>query len=163
MASQSLLGRLRTLDVRIWAAAGAALLLIVGVMWVVPTTPNSNSFTFDTARRDMSNARAIELGKSVQGNLEDGSDVDFYRIGAASASTRLDVRMTNGSRKMIPGLRIYDAARNLVQDNAPNFIRSPGADIETSFDAHPNTAYFVAVFGQLNTTGPYTLQIRMRP
>jgi hypothetical protein len=79
MGSTAWFDRIRALDVRLFAAVAAALMLIVGVMWVVPTTPNSNSFTFDAARRDISDARPIELASTVQGTLVDGSDVDFYR------------------------------------------------------------------------------------
>src|SRR5262245_29247598 len=104
------LSRISALDIRLVAAIAATLLLIVGVMWVVPTTTNSNSFTFDTARRGVSNARAIEPGKTVQGAIVDGSDADFYEIRPVQNSHRIDVRMT-GSDKLIPGLRILNGTK----------------------------------------------------
>jgi len=154
--------RIRALDVRLLAAAAAALMLIVGVMWVVPTTPNSNSFSFDTARRDISNARPLELAQTVQGMLVDGSDVDYYRINPLESSHSLDVHMTNESAKLIPGLRILDATKNLVQDNTDEYVRKPGAGIDSTFTAQSSMTYYIEVFGQRNTTGPYTLTITRR-
>ncbi len=162
MAPQTLFGRIRTLDVRLLAAVGATFLLIAGVMWVVPTTPSSNSFTFDTARRGVSTARAIELAKPVDGRIVDGSDADFFRIEPLRSSYRLDVHMTNGSPTMIPGLRIFDATQNLVQERKAEYLRSPGSSIDASFLAQSNMMYFIQVFSQRNTTGSYTLTVSVR-
>ena len=154
--------RIRALDVRVFAAAAAAVMLIVGVMWVVPTTPNSKSFTFDTARRDISDARPIELAQTVQGTLVDGSDMDFYRISPLESSHQLDVHMTNGSPKLIPGLRILDGTRNLVQDKTDEYLRQPGAGIDSTFTAQSSMTYYIQVFSQRNTSGPYTLTVTRR-
>src|SRR5215813_4113274 len=107
MASETPFARIRALDVRLLAAIAATLMLVIGVMWVVPTTPNSNSFTFDTNRRSTSGARPIKLGETVSGGIVDGSDTDFYEV-AAPGALHLDVRMT-ASDKLIPGLRILDS------------------------------------------------------
>src|SRR5262245_23071266 len=162
MASDSWFSRVRALDIRLLAAIAATLMLIIGVMWVVPTTPNSKSFTFESTRRDMSDARPIEVGQSVEGNIVDGSDVDFYRIDPLKASFRLDVRMRTGSPKMIPALRIFDSSRTLIQDRNLEFIQRPGADIDCSFLAQSNMTYYVQVFSQRNTIGPYSLSVSMR-
>src|SRR5436189_2208094 len=108
MASGTFYARIREVDVRIWAAGGASMLLIVGVMWTVPFTPDSNNFTFDTNRRDVANAQFIDLDTPVNGQLVDGSDTDFYRIATLKTSVRLDVHMMNGSQKLIPAVRVYD-------------------------------------------------------
>jgi hypothetical protein len=157
-ALQVLFEYLRTVDVRLLAAAGATLLLIAGVMWVVPTTPNSNSFTFDTTRRGISDARSIELAKPIRGALVDGSDADFYRISPLQSSYRLDIRLTNNSTTLIPALRIFDATKTLVQEKGVS-LREPGASLESSFKAQSNMTYYVQVLGQANTTGPYVLLV----
>jgi hypothetical protein len=162
MSSEGWFGRVRTLDVRLLAAIAATFLLVIGVMWIVPTTPNSKSFTFDSARRGIADARPIELGQTVEGSLVDGSDSDFYRIDPLQSSYRLDIRMTNGSTKLIPGLRIFDIARNLVQEHAVEYISKPGANIDSSFLAQSRMTYYVQVFGQRNTTGPYSLSVTVR-
>jgi len=40
MAAKTWFARVRSIDVRIIAAAAAAVLLIGGVMWTIPTTPD---------------------------------------------------------------------------------------------------------------------------
>src|SRR5262249_27764328 len=122
----------------------------------------SNSFIFDAARRGISDARPIELAKPVEGALVDGSDTDFYSISALQSSFRLDVHLMNGSAKLIPGLRIFDRTKNLVQDQAAEYIGKPGTSIDCSFIAQSNMTYYVQVFGQRNTTGPYTLTVTVR-
>jgi hypothetical protein len=162
MVPETWFGRIRALDVRLLAAIAAALMLIAGVMWIVPTTPNSNSFTFDATRRGVSDALPLELGKQVQGNIVDGSDADFYRITPLNASFRLDVRMANGSATMIPGFRVFDSTKTLVLDKSIEYLRTPGASIESSFLAQSKMTYYVQVFSQRNTTGPYSLTVSMR-
>jgi len=156
------LGRMRGLDVRILAAIAAAVMLIVGVMWVVPTTPNSKSFTFNGSRRGVSAARPVQPGSTVEGRIVDGSDVDFYRLGPLATGAVLDVRIANGSRSMIPGLIVFDSAANLIQERTSEFLRRPGSNIESFFSAEPNTTYYLQVMTQRNTTGPYTLTITLR-
>src|ERR1700689_1092906 len=112
MASSTFFERMRSVDIRVWAAIGASLLLIASVMWIIPFTPSSDNFTFDTTRRDFAQAHFIEIGNPVQGSIVDGSDADFYRIMPLQSSVRLDVRMANGSKALIPSVRIYDAAKN---------------------------------------------------
>jgi hypothetical protein len=162
MTSDTWFDRIRSLDVRILAAIVATVLLVGGVMWVVPTTPNSQSFTFDSARRGIPNALPLELGKTMQGAIVDGSDQDFYRIEPLKSAYRLDVLMTTGSDKMIPALRVFDAAQNLIQDKTAEFLRRPGANINSSFLAQSNVTYYIQVFTQRNTTGPYSLTVSMR-
>jgi hypothetical protein len=150
------------MDVRTWAAIAATLLLIGGVMWVVPTTPESNSFTFDPARRGISNARSIALNTRIEGTLVDGSDTDFYKIDPVSNAVQLEVRFMNGSTKLIPAIRVFDGAANLVIEKADEYVRSPGVDIDFSIPGQPNMAYYLQVFSQRNTTGPYALTVTER-
>ena len=162
MTSDTWFDRIRSLDIRILAAIVATVLLVGGVMWVVPTTPNSQSFTFESARRGIPNALPLELGKTMQGGIVDGSDQDFYRIEPLKSAYRLDVLMTTGSDKMIPALRVFDAAQNLIQDKTAEFLRRPGANINSSFLAQSNVTYYIQVFTQRNTTGPYSLTVSVR-
>ena len=163
MPSQTLFQRMRAIDLRIWAALVATLLLIGGVMWVVPTTPESNSFTFDSARRGIESARPIAMDQPVQGSLVDGSDADFYRVDSVGpAAVQIDMHLTNGSAKLIPGLRVFDSAKNLIVEKSSEYVRSPGTDIDCSFATKPDMPYYVQVFGQRNTTGPYTLIVTAR-
>jgi hypothetical protein len=162
MASETWFERIRALDVRLIAAIGAALLLTGGVMWVVPTTPASQSFTFDSYPIDLADAQVIEFGSTIDGSLVNGSDMDFYRINPREKSYRMEVRMANVSPNMIPALRVFDT-QNLVQDRSAGSVVQPGANIEFSFNARSNTLYYVKVFSQRNTSGSYNLTITVQP
>ena len=154
--------RMRSWDIRIWASIGASLLLIAGVMWTVPFTPDATNFTFDTNRRDVASARNIELNQPVNGQLVDGSDTDFYRIAPRQSSVRLDVHLANGSPKLIPALRVYDTSKNLIVEKSKELLKTPGANLDCTFLASSNRTYYVQVFGQRNTSGLYTLNVSVR-
>jgi hypothetical protein len=162
MASGAFFERLRALDIRIWASIGASLLLIGGVMWIIPFTPDSNNFAFDTSRRDAAQARMIEVETPVQGGIVDGSDADFYRIKPVESAVRMDVHMANGSKALIPAIRVYDTTKNLVAEKSKEYIQKPGADLDCTFLAQSRMTYYVEVMSQRNTIGPYTLTVSIR-
>src|SRR5262249_48540873 len=143
MTSETPFARIRALDVRLLAAIGATLLLVIGVMWVVPTTPNSNSFTFDTDRRNLSSARPIQFAQPIEGAIVDGSDADFYEVKPLQMQVRLDVHLSCGAANLIPALRVIDATKNVIQEKTTEYLLRPGADIDSSFLAQPNTTYYV--------------------
>jgi hypothetical protein len=149
MARQNSFAHIGAIDVRLIAAVAAALLLIGGVMWTIPTTPESSSFTFDTARRDLSSARPIEINQPIPGEIVDGSDIDYYRISSA-AGGRLQVHVQIDSGTLVPALDIYDATKKIVEEKL-------GPDY--SMVATPNTTYYIQVSGQRSTTGQYTLTV----
>src|SRR5215467_11320979 len=101
MAANSLIARVKNIDVRIIAAVAAALLLIIGVMWTIPTTPESNEFKFDSARRNLSNARPIEINQPVSGQIVDGSDIDYYQIHSDRAGL-LEIHVATTSATLAP-------------------------------------------------------------
>jgi hypothetical protein len=162
MASGTLFERFRAVDIRIWASIGASLMLIGGVMWIVPFTPSSTNFTFDTSRRDVAQALIMDMEKPVQGKIVDGSDTDFYRIRPSQSAVRLDVHMANGSKALIPSIRIYDTTKNLVVEKGKEYIKNPGKDLDCTFLAQSSMTYYVQVQSQRNTTGPYTLTVSIR-
>jgi len=154
--------RMRSWDIRVWASIGASLLLIAGVMWTIPFTPDTTNFTFDTTRRDIANAHEIQIDQPLNGQLVDGSDTDFYRIAPLPGAVRLDVHMGNGSTKLIPALRVYDSAKNIVAEKSKEVLRTPGANLDCSFIAQSDRTYYLQVLSQRNTSGPYTLTVSVR-
>ena len=147
MAAKNWFAGIRTIDIRLMAAAAATLLLIGGVMWTIPTTPDSNSFTFDLPRRDFSSARPLEINKPVQGRIVDGSDIDYYRF-SSGAGGRFHIHLRTDSGMLFPALDIYDATKKLIDEKL-------GAD--DTLIAQPGTVYYIQISGQRSTTGPYTL------
>lgn len=154
--------RMRSWDIRVWASIAASVLLIAGVMWTVPFTPDATNFTFDTTRRDVATAHLLEMDQAVNGQLVDGSDTDFYRIPPLPSSVRVDLHMTNQSPKLIPALRVYDSTKNLVVEKSKEYLRKPGADLDCTFLAQSNRTYYVQILSQRNTSGPYALTASVR-
>jgi hypothetical protein len=150
MAAKNWFARVRSIDVRIIASAGAAVLLIGGVMWTIPTTPDSNSFKFDAPRRDFSSARPVEPGKPIQGQIVDGSDIDYYRIRSSDKGGRVQIHVQNDSATFIPGLSVYDNGKKLIEERSAS---------DYGLETQPNSTYYIQVWGQRSTTGPYTLTV----
>jgi hypothetical protein len=149
MDATSLFARIRKIDVRIIASAAAALLLIAGVMWTIPATPESNEFTFDVARRTLSNARPIEINQPIAGQIVDGSDIDFYRI-RSGKNGELQIHVGNVSGTLLTALDVYDSNKKLVGEKL---------DGDYSFVVQANATYYIQVSGQRSTTGDYTLTV----
>jgi hypothetical protein len=158
----SIFDRIRSWDIRIWAGIGASILLILGVMWTVPFTPDATNFTYETRRRDLASARPIELDQVVEGQLVDGSDTDFYSIEPQKAAVRIDVHFVNGSPKLIPALRVYDTSQNIVIEKGHEYLQHPGANVDCTFLAESNRRYYVQILGQRNTSGPYNFTVTVR-
>ena len=149
MGAANWLARIRKTDIRLIASVAAALLLIGGVMWTIPTTPESNSFTFDSARRNLSNARPIGLNQAIPGHIVDGSDIDYYRINAG-AGGQLQIHVASVSGKLVPALDIYVANKKIIEEKlGPDYV----------FVAQANTTYYIQVSGQRGTTGDYLLTV----
>jgi hypothetical protein len=150
MSAEGWFARIRKIDVRLIASVAAAIMLIVGVMWTIPTTPESGSFKFDAARRGLSDAKPIEVNTPVPGEIVDGSDIDYYRINSGSGG-HLKVHVEVASGSLVPAIDVYDAAKKIVEEKL-------GPD--SSLMARPNTTYYVQVSGQRSTTGEYVLTIK---
>ncbi len=146
------LARIRSVDVRIIASVFAALLLIVGVMWTIPTTPSSNNFSFDPVRRDVSNARPIAPDHAVQGNIVDGSDSDYYRVTSGSSDTRLELHSHGVSGGLMPALRVWNSTKNIVGESNADSMAVP---------IQPNATYYVQIWGLRSTTGAYDLTVHL--
>ena len=150
MGAEGWFARIRKIDVRIIASVAAALLLIFGVMWTIPTTPESGSFTFDKARRDLSSARPIVVNGPVPGEIVDGSDIDYYRINSGNGG-HLQIHVEVDSGKLVPAIDVYDSSKKIIEEKlGPDF----------SLAAQPNTTYYIQVSGQRSTIGQYTLIVK---
>jgi hypothetical protein len=128
-------------------------------MWTVPTTPESNNFVIDPVRRDISSARLIEVEKPIEGKIRDGNDTDYYRINSGKA-TRLEIHIHKSSPTLIPAVRVYNTAKNIIGERGEESLHPAGTDLEYSFLAQPNTTYYFQVWSQRNMTGAYTLTVR---
>jgi tetratricopeptide (TPR) repeat protein len=102
------------------------------------------------------NARAIELGKSIDANIMDKSDTDYYSFEAPKAG-KVKVAIHNRSATLLPALTTFNPEMRST-GFGPD-VRTPGANLEHSFEVEANKKYFVQVWSQSNTAGEYSLTI----
>ena len=110
--------------------------------------PNDDGFT----------ATPIAFGQTLDANIMDGSDVDWYRISGIKG-TSVTVRVENASKTLQPAIRVHNADKSVLADwSAANI---GGADHTITFAAEPGREYFLVV-GAYNgyTSGKYRLSTR---
>ena len=157
MVSGTWFERLRGLDVRLLAAIGACLLLIVAIVVTLPKGPDSSNVVLDPVPpgHDMFHAKAIELDQAIEANI-DGKDTDFYRVKLIGARGYLRVHISH-STTLIPGVRIYASDKNTVGEY---YFDDAGANVDYPFLAQPDTTYYLQIWGARGTIGTYTLTVR---
>jgi len=102
-------------------------------------------------------ATRIALGQSVDANVMDGDDTDFYSfIGPASGSVNVDVVPRDGS--LLVGLGMFAPdLRNIGFAPDP---KAPGDAIHQRMQVEANQTYYVQVFSKNDTTGAYSLAVK---
>ena len=157
MVSGTWFERLRGLDVRLLAAIGACLLLIVAIVVTLPKGPDSSNVVLDPVPpgHDMFHAKAIALDQAIEANI-DGKDTDFYRVKSIGARGYLRVHISH-STTLIPGVRIYASDKNTVGEYR---FDHAGANGDYPFLAQPDTTYYLQIWGARGTIGTYTLTVR---
>ena len=106
--------------------------------------PNDDAFT----------ATPIKLGQSLEANIMDGADLDWYRISGVNAKT-VTVHLENQSNTLQPSMRVHNADKSVAQDWTSANV--PGANLESSFPAEPGKDYYVVVMAYGRTAGKYKL------
>lgn len=110
--------------------------------------PNDSAFT----------ATPLKVGQTIEANIMDGVDVDFYRVSGVKGKS-LRIRLENLSTALQPSIRVLKSDKSIAQDwNAGN---APGADLTLSVETEPGQDYFVEVGSYSGgSAGPYKLTVR---
>ncbi len=150
--------RLRRADVRLLAAIGAGLLLIVAIAVTLPKASDSDYLVFDPVPpgRDISHAKPIDLQKVIEANIVGGNDSDFYRVKSLAARGYLKVHISNASATLIPGVRIYAGDKKPIAEYS---LDHAGTPLDYAFPIQPDTTYYLQVWGANVTAGTYTLAV----
>ena len=119
-------------------------------------TPQKAGDSFEP-NDDGFSATPLAVGKTLEANIMDGADVDWYRLSGVIAKAAT-ARVENKSRGLQPVVRIHNADKSVARDwTAAN---APGADLEVSFPAEPGKEYFVVVGARYgNSAGAYRLTL----
>lgn len=110
--------------------------------------PNGDAFT----------ATPLKFGRTIEANIMDGPDTDWYRLSGIDAKT-VTVRLQNKSSTLRPSIRVHNADRSVAQDWTS--ANTEGADLEVTFAAQPDREYFVVVASVYGRSfGKYDLSTR---
>ena len=105
--------------------------------------PNEDAFT----------ATPIRLGQTIEANIMDTKDVDWYRLSGVQGKT-VTVHLENLSDGLRPQIQVRNGDKSVLQDwTAAN---APAADLQFSFPVESGKDYFVIV-GSYNDAGKYKL------
>jgi hypothetical protein len=105
--------------------------------------PNEDAFT----------ATPIRLGQTIDANIMDNKDVDWYRLSGVQGKT-VTVHLENLSDALQPQIQIRNGDKSVLQDW--NGANAPGANLEINFPAESGKDYFVIV-GSYSNAGKYKL------
>jgi hypothetical protein len=101
-------------------------------------------------------ARAIEIGKTIDANIMDKSDTDYYSFETPRAG-KIKVVIQNHSPTLMPALATFNP--DMRSSGFGPDVRTPGGNLEHSFEVEANKKYFVQVWSQANTAGDYSLTL----
>src|ERR1017187_6835488 len=102
-------------------------------------------------------AARIALGQTVDANIMDADDTDFFSfLSPVAASVNIDVASHNST--LVLGLSTFAPdLRSLGFAPGPE---GPGGSIHHVMQLEANQVYFVQVFSRNDTAGPYSLVVR---
>ena len=102
----------------------------------------------------------IDFGKSIEAEILDKKDQDYYKFKIPSISSKVIVIIENRSATLEPRLSVFDADKNNISgwQRASN----PGANLKYSFKANPDSIYYVYVtaLGYYGGGGKYSLTVK---
>src|SRR5262249_30489800 len=108
--------------------------------------PNDEIFT----------ARRIELGRTIDANIMDTQDTDYYSFVAPRTGTvKIDLR--NHSATLIPALTTYSSEMRNI-GFGPS-VRFPGGALHHSFEVMENQPYSLQIWSKNGTAGSYSLTV----
>jgi hypothetical protein len=114
--------------------------------------------TFDAyePNDEIFNARAIEIGKTIDANIMDKSDTDYYSFETPRAG-KVKVTIQNHSATLLPALATFYP--DMRSSGFGPDVRTPGGNLDHTIDVDANKKYFIQVWSQANTAGEYSLTV----
>jgi len=102
---------------------------------------------------DAASATAINFGQTVEANIMDQGDRDYYRLSGIKGA-KVVVQLSNKSTTLQPLISILNADKSIALNGTmPN---AAGADFTVSFTAEAGKEYYIVIEGHFST-GQYSL------
>lgn len=105
---------------------------------------------------NISQASPISPGKSIEANIMDAEDWDYYRIKASSTKTSVVISLENQSTTLRPILGILDENKKEI-----GYIETSnnGQNLGHTFSFNPGLVYYIRIGGKYNSYGAYRLTV----
>jgi len=106
---------------------------------------------------DIFSATPISVGSTVEANIMDVDDTDFYSF-EAPASGSVTIELENRSATLIPALTMFAPDKRNI-GFGPD-IRTAGQGFRHTMTVEPHQTYYLQIWSQARTSGAYDLTVR---
>jgi len=105
---------------------------------------------------DIYSARTITVGQTIEANIMDGQDTDYYTFASPRTGT-VSVDIRNRSTTLIPALTTFNP--DLRNSGFGPDVRTPGASLHHTMQVEEGRTYYIQIWSQANSFGEYILTI----
>jgi hypothetical protein len=106
---------------------------------------------------DIFSSRRISVGVSVDGNIMDDRDTDYFEF-VAPRSGAVSIDIENLSSTLIPALSLFSPDRSSA-GFGPD-ARTPGKGLKHRMEVEEGRTHFLQIWSQANSKGAYRLTVR---
>jgi hypothetical protein len=115
------------------------------------------SFDSHEPNDDIFAARRIDLNKTIEANIMDSQDTDFYSFQSLRTGP-VTIELKNESSTLTPALTVFNADRRNM-GFGPD-VQVPGGSLKHTIEVVDFQTYYLQVWPQSLSSGKYTLTIR---
>ena len=105
---------------------------------------------------DILSARRISIGETIQANIMDAHDTDYYSF-AATFSGTVSIEIASRSTTLVPALTTFTPDKR-KSASAPE-VHAPGARLHLTMEVQADQVYYLLVWSQGSSFGAYSLTI----
>ncbi|MGD0522900.1 MAG: hypothetical protein ABSA48_16720, partial [Terracidiphilus sp.] len=106
---------------------------------------------------DILTATRIGLNQTVEANIMDGEDTDYYSF-RGSERGAVTIEIQNRSKTLIPALTTFTP--EMANSGFGPKLTAPGSDLHFSMKVDSGKTYYIQVWAQSKTAGDYSLTIK---
>jgi len=106
---------------------------------------------------DLYSASKIEVGRTIDGNIMDGEDTDYYSF-VSPRSGEVEIDLQNRGPTLLAGVATY--SQDMKQTGFGPDVDDPGGSLRHKIKVEKGATYFVQVWSRASTAGQYSLTIR---
>ncbi|MGD0499033.1 MAG: hypothetical protein ABSC23_11415 [Bryobacteraceae bacterium] len=106
---------------------------------------------------DIINARRIDVNRTIDANIMDAKDTDYYSF-VAPRTGKATIEIRNHSTTLIPQLSLFTPEQR-ASGFGPD-VRTKGANLTCDMPVSAGLVYFIQVWSQEESAGAYSLTIK---